>query len=190
MKHLPIAFVALAMLIACNNEKKTDDKMSGDNKDGKKESSSVTYPYTPRYSSQFSMGKDENAQNLLMVWKAWDNNKLNDAKPYFADTVEMFLADNTHMKLPVDSFLAAGNSMRAAYPQLHSELDAWLPLHATEKNEDWVLIWGVEIRTDKNGVTDSSGLHEVWRVNKDGKFDQFFQYEQKLMPPPPAPKNK
>ena len=186
MRKLFIILAGIVAFWACNNEKKKDE--TSVMKEDKQATTAVSYPYTARYSSQFSLGKDEDAQHLLAVWKTWDNNKLDDAKSYFADTVEMFLADNTHFRVPVDSFLNVGKSMRNNYPELNTEVDAWLPLHSTDKNEDWVAIWGVEKRKDKMGKVDSSGLHEVWRVNKKGKFDLVFQYEQKLMPPPAPPK--
>ena len=39
-----------------------------------------------------------------------------------------------------------------------------------------MLVWATEIDTDKKGKTDTIAVMETWRINKDGKADQLFQY--------------
>jgi hypothetical protein len=53
-----------------------------------------------------------------------------------------------------------------------------VPLRSTDKNEDWVLVWFKEYRTDANGKKDSTEMQETWRLNKDGKADLLYQYAQ------------
>jgi hypothetical protein len=59
----------------------------------------------------------------------------------------------------------------------------------TDKDENWVAIWGSEIQTDMKGKVDTVSLQETWRFNKAGKVDFMFQAERKgMLPPAPAKK--
>jgi hypothetical protein len=58
-----------------------------------------------------------------------------------------------------------------------------MAVKSTDKNEDWVLIWGMETDTHKNGKIDSVNLQETWRINKDGKADLLMQYMRPAAPP-------
>ena len=58
-----------------------------------------------------------------------------------------------------------------------------MAVKSTDKKENWALIWGKEIDTDKKGKVDSFYLQETWRFNKDGQADLFFQYRQAATPP-------
>ncbi len=51
------------------------------------------------------------------------------------------------------------------------------------QNENWVAVWGREVTTNKKGKIDSAFLHEVWRLNKDGKADLLYQFAAPLAPP-------
>ena len=58
-----------------------------------------------------------------------------------------------------------------------------MAVKSTDKDENWALIWGKEIDTDKKGKIDSFYLQETWRFNKAGKANLFFQYKQAAAPP-------
>jgi hypothetical protein len=64
------------------------------------------------------------------------------------------------------------------FSALVSRVDAVMSLKSTDKNEDWVGVWGTEIHTETNKKPDSVRLHETWRFNKDGKIDYMQQYVQ------------
>ena len=72
---------------------------------------------------------------------------------------------------------------RNSVASVQNKVDAFMPLKSTDKNENWVAVWGKEIITDKKGKIDSTNLHEVWRINKDGKADLMSQFSQKNPPP-------
>ena len=61
-------------------------------------------------------------------------------------------------------------------------MHAIFPVKSTDKNEDWVCIWGTEVNTDKKGKTDSVHLQETWRFNKDGKIDLLYQHSRVAKP--------
>jgi hypothetical protein len=69
------------------------------------------------------------------------------------------------------------------YAKVQSSVAVFIPLKATDKNENWVTIWGKEVNTDKKGKMDSTELQETWRLNSNGKIDLLYQYAAAAAPP-------
>ena len=143
----------------------------------------VTYAYPVIYSSKFTTGDPKNSQAVLNIWKAFDNGDLASAKDYFADSVEMHLSDGSMMHSVRDSVIVAAQTFRNMFTSAVSSVFTVTSLKSTDKGENWALIWGKEIDTDKKGKVDSFYLQETWRFNKDGKTDLLYQYKAAAMPP-------
>lgn len=62
-----------------------------------------------------------------------------------------------------------------------SSVDAVTALRSKDKNENWALIWGKEIDTDKKGKLDSFYLQETWRFNKMAKLIFSFNTDKQLL---------
>lgn len=135
------------------------------------------FPYTAEYSSKFTLGNQEHARMVLSLWKDYDNNTLDRSAAMLADTV-MMQAPNGKVIRGKDSVLNAVKEMRGQFTNVKSTVDAWVPMHSTDRNEDWVLIWGSENDSNASGST-TTGIHEIWRVNRDGKIDFIRQYTAK-----------
>ena len=103
-------------------------------------------------------------------------------KGLFADSVTFLTGDGSVISGPLDSAFGAMKSYREMFTTIKSTVTAILPVKSTDKNENWVSIWGNEINTDKKGKTDSVALQESWRFNKDGKIDLFIQHMRVLKP--------
>jgi len=83
-----------------------------------------------------------------------------------------------------DSIVAASKTFRNTLGTVSTQVHAVVPLKSTDKNEDWVLVWFKEYTTDAKGKKDSTEFQETWRLNKEGKADLLYQYQQNK----PAPK--
>jgi len=173
MKRLLIFLIAF-IVYSCN---------SGDNKTTSSESKEAAAPaplntmgYTVDYSSSFQMGDQKNSEMILSLWKAWDSGDLSPAKTMFADTIHMYTMDGTVMGGGRDSVIAGGQAYRNMFTAVNSSIHAIVPLKSTDKNEDWVAVWGTENRTDKKGKKESTQLHEIWKINSDGKIALMYQY--------------
>ena len=175
------AVASVAMLAACNSPEpaKTDAMKSGADSTVQ----DITSPYQIRYSSKFVMADPKNAETLLTLWKDWDNGNLSAHKDLFADSLEMYFADGSMMHGSRDSVIAAAQGFRNTFASAVSSVDAIMAAKSTDKNENWALIWGKEIDTDKKGKVDSFYLQETWRFNKDGHADLFYQFKQAAAPP-------
>jgi len=183
-----LVFASVAFFAACNN--------SGDN--AKVESmgagpdssavQNVSYAY-PVVFSKFKIGDANHAKMLLEIWKDWDNGNLQTHKDYFADSIAMFLADAPPMMGKRDTMLASAQTFRNTYKTVQSSVDAVVPLYSIDSSSNWVAVWGREVHTNQKGKTDSVYLQEVWRLNKDNKFDLMYQFNS-VPPAPPAPNKK
>jgi hypothetical protein len=174
--------VAMAATIAaCNSNKSdsTDSMPSASDTTSQK----INSPYPVQYSSDFAMDNPKNAETLLSLWKAWDNGDLSATKDMFADSVTMHFANGATMHASRDSAVAAAQGARNSVATAVSTVDAIMPVKSKDKNENWALIWGKEVDTNKNGKVDSFYLQETWRFNKDGKADLFYQFRAAANPP-------
>jgi hypothetical protein len=185
MKRI-LVLVSVAMLAACNSNEpaKTDTMKSGpDSTTATPSMRDINSPYPVSYSSKFVMADPKNAETILTLWKDWDAGNLAAHKEMFADRVELHFSDGSMMSSTRDSVLAAGQSHRSSIASSVSTVDAIMSVKSTDKNENWALIWGKEIDTDKKGKVDSFYLQETWRFNKDGKTDLLYQFRAAGAPP-------
>lgn len=143
----------------------------------------VNYPYSVSYSAQFEKGDDKNAQMVLGLWKEYDNNSFQNVADKFADTVTMLFPGFEMLHVSRDSAIASTKAYRNTFNTVASKVSAVTALKSTDKNENWVLVWGTESHTDKKNVTDSVELHEAWRINKDGRVDYMEQFIRNFPPP-------
>jgi hypothetical protein len=164
-------------VVACNSDQKTENAATTETATEK-----PNYAYTAGYSSSFEMGKSKYSEAVLKLWKDWDNGDLSPSKDLFADSVQMYWRDGSVTHNVRDSIVDGAQQFRNTFSKVESRVDAFFPVRATDKGEDWVCIWGVEINTDKQGKVDSVGLQEIWRFNKDGKIDFMSQHGQVLKP--------
>ncbi len=103
-------------------------------------------------------------------------------KDWFADSVEMRIANGMIMKGTRDSILKRTQDWRNTMKSVSSRVDAFFPVKSTDKNVEWACVWGMETHTDQKGMTDSVHYQETWRFNKDGKVDFMMQYERPAKP--------
>ena len=163
-------------------EKDKDDKikMKDDNTKIKikdKDGMDMAYPYTATYSSNFVMGNPAHSRMILNMWKDWDDNAF-DRNDFWADTIAIYLPDGTVMK-GKSAAMEGAKKYRGGLASAKSTVHAWVPLRSTDKNENWVAIWGTEVDTWPDGKVETLELHEIWRINKDGKIDLMRQFTAK-----------
>ena len=171
MRKILISALAI-ILFSCNAE----EKKESEKKESTVSSDNASLPYAVNYSSKFEMGDAKNVEAVMYAWKAWDDGNLQAARKYFADSMHFYIRDGSRMEGLTDSTLPGGQKFRDMFTNVKSTVHAVFPVKSTDKNENWVCIWGIEVSTDKQGKTDSVELQETWRFNKDGKIDLMYQY--------------
>lgn len=147
MKKILYFFAVTALFASCKSGTKTADSAKD----------SVTMPYKASYSSSFTMSDStKNVQKVLQSLKDWEDNKLGNAPAYFGDTVVMDFWDGTTFKLRRDSMVKVFQKYRDSLSSSKIAVVAYLNLHSTDKNTDWVNVWYKQTDTYKTGKVDSS----------------------------------
>ncbi|HJS54523.1 MAG TPA: nuclear transport factor 2 family protein [Chitinophagaceae bacterium] len=174
-------------LLACNETSTETENTLTASAELKANTPSNMYGFTPAYSVSFVMDSAKNTESVLALWKAWKDGDLSNSRSLFADTIAFFMADGTNMSGQTDSIMKGMQEFRSSIKSMEVTVDAVFAVKSTDKDEDWVTIWGVEMPTDMNGKTDTVSLQETWRFNKAGKVDFMFQATRKgMLPPPPT----
>ena len=176
--------LSLTAFAACNSAKDTKIESMSSKDSAMSDNDNIVLPYSADYSSKFEMGDARNAKTILELYKDWDNNNLDNSKNKFADSVTLHFSSGEMMEGSRDSVLAWTKPFSNSFAAINSQVHAIVRLRSADKNEDWVLVWFKEYRTDAKGKKDSIEFQETWRLNKDGKADLLFQYEQKNPAPP------
>jgi hypothetical protein len=178
-----ITVAALAIFAACNtNPTASTTDSAKSSADSSAMPKTIQSPYDIGYSSKFVMDDPKNAETLLALWKAYDNNNVASAKDMIADTIDMQMGGGQMIHASRDSATALVGKFRGALQSAVSRVSAIMAVKSTDRNQHWALIWGTETDTYKNGKIDSTDLQETWRFDSNGKANLMFQYARKAMP--------
>ena len=187
MKNSILCFVVLVIFMSCNNESKTAEATADSTEkkevDKSAQAPATNMPYTALYSSQFVPGDQKHAEKMLTLFKQWDDNKVADGKLMFADSV-YFQGDKWEFHGSNDSFFTVSQNQRKNFKEVKTVVQAWMPIHSVDKNEDWVLVWSTAYTTDMKGKVDSASFQDTWKINKDGRFDVMYDYKVSYPEPP------
>jgi hypothetical protein len=181
MKKIIVAVFAVSFL-ACNDSKQTETSA-----EVKANVPTNMHGFTPVYSASFVMDDATNTETVLALWEDWKKGDLSPSRTRFADSLSLFLADGTSMVGLSDTLLKNMQAYRSSFKGMEIKMDAIFAVKSTDRDEDWVTVWGTEVQTGMNGKVDSVSLQETWRFNKAGKVDLMFQAVRKgIAPPPPS----
>lgn len=181
MKQLTIATCILCVLVACNSATTSSDTKdtTAAGTDTTAMTENITYAYPIEYSSDFTIGDPKHSQSVLTLWKDYDNNKMDDHKDLFADSIEFISADGNQIKGSRDSVINALKAYRNSFSNAVSSVSVVISVKPKDKEESWVSVWGKEVDTYKNGKIDSIYLNENWMFNKDQKISYIEQLNEK-----------
>ncbi len=179
MTRLLCTIAIVFFMLSCGQNQQASSMANNDSAQAPK-ADTTSYPFKAGYSSSFAIGKPESSKTVLAIWKAYEENKLADSKDLWSDSVTLQFEDFT-FRGPRDSIIAGGTADRSRFTSVTDSVDAWVPLHANDKNTDWVAVWAREFTVDKKGKKDTQDLHEIWML-KDGKARFMSQYRAHRKP--------
>src|SRR5882672_8285133 len=129
-KFLSLLAIVFFML-SCNQDKPAATEKTDSAKTEAKKVDTTTYPYKAAYSSAFEIGKSENAKLVLDIWKAYENNKLDDTKNSWADTIVLQF-DRATLRVSGAQGLEEAKKDRAQYTSVIDTVVAWVPLTSVD----------------------------------------------------------
>ena len=165
MKNLFLVVFLLVTLLyaACTGTTSTSDS-------GNTTGSAIALPYTANYSSSFSIGSDSSVANVLNNYKAWENGDMEGLKNTLADSLAANFPNGLKFNGTRDSAMKMASMFRDSLSKVQIRMDAWIPLHVKDKNENWVSVWYTEIDTYKTGKVDSAYFQDDNMIDKNGKI--------------------
>lgn len=180
MKQTILAAMAIVVLASCNNSTETKQVGTDTSASVVAEMPKVQYPYAATYSSDFQMGNPEYTKVVLDMYKALEENRIDDIGKYLDDTIHRYNYAAVHYNLPKADMLEQLKMFRGQFKEFSETPIAFLAVKSNDKNEDWVLTWVKEKVVHKNGKVDSTTYQENWRF-KDGKIymhDSYAKFRQ------------
>jgi hypothetical protein len=179
MQQKNLIALAVMLLVACTSNETKETNTTTDSTASSSEAPAMNmHGYTPSYSARFETGSNANTEKVLSLYKAWDDNTLDNLKDAFSDSVYMYFWDGNDLVTTRDSMMVSMKSYRGNFASMATKLNAVVSVKESEKSEDWVLVWLNEVRTDKNGKVDSTQMQETWGLDKNGKVRTLYQYGQ------------
>lgn len=171
MKKILYLFTIVAIFASCKNGAKST---------GPAENTAM--PYKATYSSSFIISDStSNIKAVLQSLKDWEDNKLINAPAYFADTVSENFWNGDKLTLKRDSMVKMGQKYRDSLSSSKIEVTAYIGLHSTDKNTDWVCVWYKQTDTYKTGKVDSAYYEDDNQMVK-GKIVWINDKRQALKP--------
>ncbi len=138
----------------------------------------IVMPYAATYSSDFSMGNPELIKVVLDMYKAVEENRMDDLGKYYSDSVIRYNFAQKQIVLTRDEMVKLATDFRAQFKEFSETPLAFTALHSNDRNEDWVITWIKEKVVYNNGKVDSTTYQENWRF-RDGKIymvDSYAKY--------------
>lgn len=137
--------------------------------------------YTPTYSSQFAFGSQALAKRVMDLYKDYETNKfaISDA---FADSVAIVMPDGLMVMGPKEVGTTFQKGRNTAPADLKFNIHAVIPLRSTDKDEDWVVVWG-DAGAEPGKSETMTGFNHIWRFDKAGKVAYMRIFEGKMTMP-------
>lgn len=176
MKKIVFCLVAITILAACNNEKK-----SGETEVKAATSTTTTavdLPYKPMYSSEFTQDvSDADLKMVLMSYKHWSDGDMSNLSKDMGDSCEVDMNNGDHFKGTNADLMKIWSKTRDSLSSVKIEMEAWNKMYAADKKEGYVVTWYKETDTYKMGKVDSAWYHDINQV-KNGKISYYRQYKR------------
>src|SRR5689334_7479436 len=96
MKKNHLIALLTCTILSCNTATKEDTKVNNDSTPVEAAKPVVTFPYNATYSSDWSIGNPENAKTVLELYKAFEENRIDEFDKYLADSVTSQSYDAKH----------------------------------------------------------------------------------------------
>lgn len=174
IKKFSLILFLSAMIYGCTS----DTKPEAEQAPAVQEIAPPSLAYEPSYSASFEIGNPDYAEMIIQgSWKDWEDNNLDNMVNWVSDTITAYHSNNEVVQ-GLDNMMALWKGHRANYSSSKPTINAVMSVRSTDRNEDWVLVWGTSIDTKIDGTADTVTLMETWRINAAGKADLLLQFDR------------
>lgn len=173
---ITVSILCLFFILSCGQDKTTDDKIEMSPATSTKTETLSPLAYPARYSN-WEIGKREDMNTVLSLYKAWDESSIDNLKNILADSVILDLPVGRRITASRDSIIDLLVKYRNAFKATSNQVLSIYPLVNKETNDEWVsvLLYNKWIHT--NNVRDSSLFQDLWKL-QNGKINYMLSLEQ------------
>ena len=177
---ITVLLLCLFFIISCGQDKATDktiEKTTEPAPTTSTEPQSLPPLTYPALYSNWELGKRENMNTVLSLYKAWDESSVDNIKNLFADSVTLDLPGGKRVTSSRDNITDVLVKYRSAYKITANQVISIYPLLNKETNDEWVAALLYNKWTYKDNVRDSSLYQDLWKL-QNGKIYYMLSLEQ------------
>jgi len=175
-----LSILSLFFILSCGQDNATDKTTENTTEPApatSTEPQSLTPLIYPALYSNWEMGKRENMNTVLSLYKAWDESSVDNLKNIFADSVILDLPGGRRVTSSRDNITDILLKFRSAYKTTANQVISIYPLLNKETNDEWVAALLYNKWTYKDNARDSSLYQDLWKL-QNGKIYYMLSLEQ------------
>jgi len=177
---IALSLLCLFFILSCGQDQATD-KTTENKAEQAPAASTEPQPLTPltypALYSNWEIGKRDNMNTVLSLYKAWDESSVDNIKNLFADSVTLDLPGGKRVTSSRDNIADVLVKYRSAYKITANQVISIYPLLNKETNDEWVAALLYNKWTYKDNVRDSSLFQDLWKL-QNGKIYYMLSLEQ------------
>ena len=177
---ITLSLLCLFFILSCGQDSATDKIAENTTEQAPTTSTEpqslapLTYP---ALYSNWEIGKRDNMNTVLSLYKAWDESSVDGIKNLFADSVILDLPGGRRITSSRDNITDVLIKYRKSFAETSNQVISVYPILNKETNDEWVAALLYNKWTYKDKVRDSSLFQDLWKL-QNGKIYYMLSLEQ------------
>ncbi len=177
---ITLSLLCLFFILSCGQDKepeKQTDLKSETETASTAEPQSLTPLAYPALYSNWEIGKRENMNTVLSLYKAWDESSVDNLKNIFADSVILDLPGGKRVTSSRNNITDVLIKYRKSFGETSNQVLSIYPILNKETNDEWVAALLYNKWSYKDNTRDSSLFQDLWKL-QNGKIYYMLSLEQ------------
>ena len=177
---ITLSLLCLFFILSCGQDKATDKTIENTAEQApaaSTEPQSLTPLTYPALYSNWEIGKRDNMNTVLSLYKAWDESSVDGIKNLFADSVILDLPGGRRLTSTRDNITDVLIKYRKSFAETSNQVISVYPILNKETNDEWVAALLYNKWSYKDNRRDSSLFQDLWKL-QNGKIYYMLSLEQ------------
>src|SRR6478752_6463425 len=177
---ITLSLLCLFFILSCGQDKATDKTAENTTEQApvtSTEPQSLTPLTYPALYSNWEIGKRDNMNTVLSLYKAWDESSVDNMKNIFADSIILDLPGGRRITSSRDNITDVLIKYRKSFVETSNHVISIYPILNKETNDEWVAALLYNKWSYKDNRRDSSLFQDLWKL-QNGKIYYMLSFEQ------------
>ena len=177
---ITLSLLCLFFILSCGQDQATDkttENKAEQTPAATTEPQSLTPLTYPALYSNWEIGKRDNMNTVLSLYKAWDESSVDGIKNLFADSVILDLPGGRRLTSTRDNITDVLIKYRKSFAETSNQVISVYPILNKETNDEWVAALLYNKWSYKDNRRDSSLFQDLWKL-QNGKIYYMLSLEQ------------